>query len=104
MFVYIFEPAIEPTVVAATSADTIKSELAARIVAVLDQRRLTVRTAGAMTATAAADLSRIRRGKLERFTVDRLIAILTRLDHSLEVSLQVSHRRSRTRADSEGEK
>lgn len=85
----------KPASVADTSADTIKSELAARIVAVLDQRRLTVRSAGIVAATAAADLSRIRQGKLDRFTVDRLISILTRLDQSLEVGVSISQRQAR---------
>lgn len=76
----------------ANSTDVIKSELAAQIVGLLDRRGLTVRSAGTLTATPAADLSRIRQGKLDRFTVDRLIAILTRLDCSVEVSLQVNHR------------
>lgn len=91
-----------PTV-PADSTDALKSELAARIVSVLDQRSLTVRSAGALTATAAADLSRIRQGKLDRFTLDRLIAILTRLDRSLEVSLQVNRRPARGRQTAEGE-
>lgn len=90
-------------IVPANSADVIKSELAARIVGLLDQRALTVRAAGVLTATAAADLSRIRQGKLDRFTVDRLIAILTRLDRSLEVSLQVNHRPAHGRRTAEGE-
>ena len=84
----------------ANSTDTIKSTLAARIVGLLDERSLTVRSGGTLTATAAADLSRIRQGKLDRFTVDRLIAILTRLDHSLEVSVHVSQRRTGKRASS----
>lgn len=90
-------------IVPANSTDVIKSDLAARIVGLLDRRCLTVRSAGTLTATAAADLSRIRQGKLDRFTVDRLIAILTRLDHSLEVSLQVNHRHARGRRTAEGE-
>jgi len=90
-------------IVPANSTDVIKSELAARIVGLLDRRGLTVRSAGTLTATAAADLSRIRQGKLERFTVDRLIAILTRLDRSLEISLQIKHRHARGRRTAEGE-
>jgi predicted XRE-type DNA-binding protein len=90
--------------VSANSTNTIKSELAVHIVSLLDKKRLTVRTAGAMTATAAADLSRIRRGKLDRFTVDRLIAILTRLDHSLEISVNINERRRRREIAGEGER
>jgi len=103
MFVYRFQATPECTIVSANSTDAIKSELAAQIVGLLNRRDLTVRSAGALTATAAADLSRIRQGKLDRFTVDRLIAILTRLDQSLEVSLHVNHRPARGRRKTEGE-
>lgn len=102
MFAYRSDATARCPIVPANSTDAIKSELAARIVGLLDRRGLTVRSAGTLTATAAADLSRIRQGKLDRFTVDRLIAILTRLDHSLEVSLQVSHCHARGRRTAEG--
>lgn len=103
MFAYRTATLAECTIVPVNSTDAIKSELAAQIVGLLDRRQLTVRSAGVLTATAAADLSRIRRGKLDRFTVDRLIAILTRLDQSLEVSLHVNHRHPRERKGTEGE-
>ena len=88
----------------ANDTDAIKSELAARVADLLDQRCLTVRSAGALTATAAADLSRIRQGRLDRFTIDRLITILTRLDQSLEISLQVRQRRTHTCIASEADR
>ncbi len=89
MFVNGIDLIIERAIVPAASTYAIKSKLAARIVSLLDQRELTLRSAGVVTATQAADLSRIRQGKLERFTVDRLITILTRLDVDLEISLQI---------------
>lgn len=104
MLAYTSAQNLERNAVSTDSAEAIKSELATRIVDLLNKRSLTVRSAGALTATAAADMSRIRQGKLDRFTVDRLIAILTRLDRSLEVSLQVSQRRNRAPVSSEGER
>lgn len=89
------------SIMPANSTDVIKSELASQIVDLLDRRSLTVRSAGVLTSTAAADFSRIRQGKLARFTVDRLIAILTRLDTSVEVSVQVSQRSAKRRASKE---
>ena len=71
----------------------VKCLLAAHIIRVLDKRRLTVRSAGAMTGTAAADFSRIRQEKLDRFTVDRLIGILNRLDQQVDIALNVRPRR-----------
>lgn len=50
-----------------------KAILAARIIAVLDKRSLTVRKAATLTGFAAADFSRIGNADLSRFTLDRLI-------------------------------
>src|SRR5262245_20155428 len=86
------------------SADGIKSELAHGIVGLLDRKGLTVRAAGLIAATPAADFSRIRQGKLGRFTVDRLIAILTRLDQSLEVSVDITQRRGRAQKSGRGDR
>ena len=66
-----------------------KAVLAARIVAVLDERGLSVRQAGALTRFAAADFSRIRNADLGRFTLDRLMKMLGALDGELRVTLHV---------------
>lgn len=67
----------------------LKSRLAAEIIGVLDDRDLTVRRAGDITGIAAADFSRIRQAKLERFTVDRLMTILNKLDQKVDVTVNV---------------
>jgi predicted XRE-type DNA-binding protein len=41
----------------------------------------------AAAATAAADFSRIRRAKLDRFTIDRLMMVLGRLDQRVEIAV-----------------
>lgn len=64
-----------------------KSVLAAEIIKQLDRRGLTVREAEALTGFAAADFSRIRRARLDRFTIDRLMMILGRFDRSVRVSV-----------------
>jgi uncharacterized protein len=69
------------------SAQALKGELAARIVAALERQGLTVREAQAMTGQAAADFSRLRGGQLERFTVERLMGIAEGLGERLSVSL-----------------
>lgn len=66
-----------------------KAILAARIIAVLDTRGLSVRRAGALTCFAASDFSRIRNADLGRFTLDRLMKMLAALDSELRVTLQV---------------
>ena len=71
-----------------------KAVLAARIIAVLDDRGLTVRKAAGLTRFAAADFSRIRNVDLGRFTLDRLMRMLGTLDTGLQVTVHVDRRRA----------
>jgi hypothetical protein len=52
---------------------------------VLDNRQVTIRKARELTGIAAADFSRIRKVRLERFTVDRL-------GQDVEVSVEIHAR------------
>jgi predicted XRE-type DNA-binding protein len=70
------------------------SPLAAKIIGVLDDRKLTVRAAHEVTGVAAADFSRIRKANLGRFTIDRLMTILAGLGQEVEVSVSVHPRRT----------
>lgn len=69
-----------------------KAILAARIIAVLDDRGLSVRKAAEATGFAAADFSRVRNADLGRFTLDRLMKMLAALDDRLKVTIQVDER------------
>ena len=69
-----------------------KAILAARIIAVLDKRGLSVRKAGALTRFAAADFSRVRNADLGRFTLDRLMKMLAALDDGLRVTVRVDEK------------
>ncbi len=71
------------------AAEQLKALLAGQIINVLDRDDLTVRRAGERTGIAAADFSRIRQVKLDRFTIDRLINILERLDQQVDVKVKV---------------
>lgn len=73
-----------------------KAIIAARIIAVLDQRKLTVRKAADATGFAAAGFSSIRNASLGRFTLDRLMRILATLDGRIRVTVHVDPRRSGT--------
>ncbi len=77
-----------------------KSIIAAQIIAVLNDRKLTVRKAAASTAFAASDFSRVRNADLGRFTLDRLIRMLHSLDDGAEVTVQIANelRRRQRRA------
>jgi predicted nucleotidyltransferase len=80
------------------SAQALKGELAARIVAALERQGLTVREAQAMTGQAAADFSRLRGGQLERFTIERLLGSVLREDldpDNSDIDLTVEFARSR---------
>ena len=67
--------------------------LAAKIIAVLDRRKLSVRAAQALTGVAASEFSRIRNVKLAPFTLDRMITILGKLDQDVELTVRVRPRR-----------
>jgi predicted XRE-type DNA-binding protein len=66
--------------------------LAAKIIGVLDGRKLSVRAAEKLTGIAASEFSRIRSVKLSRFTLDRMITILGKLDQDMEVTIDVKPR------------
>ncbi|MET7244211.1 helix-turn-helix transcriptional regulator [Methylobacterium sp. EM32] len=72
--------------------------IAAQIIRTLDGRGLTIRDAEAATGVAHSDFSCIRNGQLRRFTLDRLMTILEKLDGDLEVRLVMQPRRSEARA------
>ena len=64
--------------------------LAAEIIKVLDDQGLSTRQAAAKTGIAHAEFSRIRNVKLERFTFDRLLAILDKLGQNVELNVTVT--------------
>lgn len=76
--------------------EQLRALLAAKIIGVLDDRKLTVRAAQELTGIAAADFSRIRNANLGRFTIDRLMTILSGLGQEVEVSVDVHPRRTAT--------
>lgn len=61
--------------------------LAAKIIHTLDARKLSTRDAEKLTGVAHSEFSRIRNTQLRRFTLDRMIAILGKLDADIEVNL-----------------
>jgi len=71
----------------------LKALLAAEIVRTLDELGITVRKAHALTNIAAADFSRIRNADLGRFTIDRLLTILSRLGRDVDVAVNVKKRK-----------
>ena len=70
-------------------ADQFKAILGTEIIEALDREGLSVLGAQGRTGIAAADFSRIRNADLGRFTVDRLMSIISRLGSRVEVMIKV---------------
>lgn len=71
-----------------------KALMASEIIKILDDRNWTTRKAEDATGISHADYSRIRRANLGRFTLDRLMNILTRLGQDVELSVNVRPRKT----------
>jgi predicted XRE-type DNA-binding protein len=63
--------------------------VAARIISVLDRRGLSTREAEKLTGVSHSEFSRIRNTELRRFTLDRLILLLGKLEPGVEISVSV---------------
>ena len=74
-----------------------KALMASEIIRILDGRHWTTRKAEEATGVSHADFSRIRRANLRRFTLDRLMTVLTLLGQEVEVSVNVRPRDSASR-------
>lgn len=72
--------------------EQLRAILAAKVIKTLDAQGLSVREAHRRTGIAAADFSRIRQVKLDRFTIDRLMTILDKLGQEVRVTIDVHPR------------
>jgi predicted XRE-type DNA-binding protein len=59
----------------------------AKIINILDERKLSTRDAEKLTSVSHSEFTRIRNAQLRRFTLDRMIAILGKLDENVEVNV-----------------
>ncbi len=71
-----------------------KALLAAEIIGILEERKLSTRQAAGLTGIDHSEFVRIRKPDLKRFTIDRLISILNKLDQKVEVSFTITNRNS----------
>jgi predicted XRE-type DNA-binding protein len=67
-----------------------KARLAAEIMAAIARRKWTQKEAAAHLGVTQAEISNIRRGQFDRFTLDRLLHYLRRLER--DISIQVTTR------------
>lgn len=87
-----------PGTAGAKLAAGVKATLAKCIVGALDRQGLTVREAQARTGNAAADFSRLRQGRLDRFSIERLLEIADRLGERLEVTIRAELSQTKKRS------
>lgn len=59
--------------------------IAAKIIRIIDDRHLTTRDAEKLTGVSHAEFSRIRKTQLCRFTLDRMISILDKLNEAVAI-------------------
>jgi predicted XRE-type DNA-binding protein len=71
---------------------------AAKIIRIVDERELSTRDAEKLTGVSHSEFSRIRNTQLGRFTLDRMIAILGKLDQDIEVFVTFRARKRRVPA------
>lgn len=69
-----------------------KCLLAAEIIKILDERKWSTRRAQEATGVSHADFARIRNANIGRFTLDRLMAVLTKLGQEVELAVTVRPR------------
>ena len=65
-----------------------KADLAIEISRVLDERSLSQSEAARILGTSQPRISDLRRGKLESFTIDRLLRFLNALDQDVELAIR----------------
>lgn len=70
--------------------------IAAKIISTLDNRKLSTREAEKVTGVSHSEFSKIRNAHLRRFTLDRLITILSKLEVRIEVNVTFSTRSGRS--------
>ncbi len=67
-----------------------KALLASEIIGVLEKRELSTRQTAKITGIDHSEFVRIRKPDLKRFTIDRLITILNKLDKNVDVSVTIT--------------
>lgn len=63
-----------------------KAKLAHEIASIIEKRKLTQQNAAELLGTTQAKVSDVVRGRLEKFTIDRLIKMLVAFDCDVQIS------------------
>ena len=62
-----------------------KAELALQIITIIADRALTQREAATRIGATQPDISKLKRGQLKGFTLDRLFSFLLRLNRNIQI-------------------
>ena len=65
----------------------VKARLAAELIRIMRERRLSVRATAKLAGVDPSDIVRIRNVDLDRFTIDRLLRTVHRLDDRIRVQV-----------------
>lgn len=69
-----------------------RADVCSKIIEILNDKKLSTRDAEKLTGISHTEFSRIRNTKLQRFTLDRLIIILGKLDPQIEINISFDTR------------
>ena len=70
--------------------ELLKADLAVEIYRILAGRKLTQAKAGELLGVDQADVSRLKNGDFDRFSVERLFAFLNRLNRNVEIRITLA--------------
>jgi predicted XRE-type DNA-binding protein len=72
--------------------EKVRAMVCSKIIQIMNDRKLSTRDAEKLTGISHTEFSRIRNAKLQRFTLDRLIIILGKLDPQIEINISFDTR------------
>jgi predicted XRE-type DNA-binding protein len=75
-----------------TELEKVRADVCSKIIHILNNKKLSTRDAEKLTGISHTEFSRIRNAKLQRFTLDRLIIILEKLDPQIEINISFDTR------------
>jgi predicted XRE-type DNA-binding protein len=78
----------------------LKADMSAEIIRILHRRKLSQRKAAEITGLAQPDISRLKNADLRGFTIDRLVTVLNRLNHSVELKVKPISQRAKSELQS----
>lgn len=67
-----------------------KADLAIEIIKIIEQRELTQKVAATLIGATQPDISKLKKGQLNGFTIDRLCSFLRHLNRNIEIRVTKS--------------